>query len=92
MVENPLLGSFSLREWKLAHEPVPEGDEPREGEPPPTVDQIWAAFDQYDIEDVQTLSDMVCDQVHRTLTQDEWEQYIGQDVEYRPTCPNLPPG
>ena len=38
------------------------------------------------------LADLVCERVGHNLTQAEWDQYVGRDVPYRPTCPNLPPG
>jgi WD40 repeat protein len=44
------------------------------------------------IVDLDTLGDRVCEQVHRNLTQDEWEQYLGPGIAYRRTCPDLPPG
>ena len=33
-----------------------------------------------------------CRIANRNLTQEEWTQYIGEDVSYRRTCPDLPPG
>ncbi len=38
------------------------------------------------------LADMVCQKVRRNLNQAEWQQYLGKDEPYRPTCPNLPAG
>lgn len=37
----------------------------------------------------EDLVEDACTLLPRNLTQDEWEQYIG-DEPYRPTCPNLP--
>jgi len=31
-----------------------------------------------------------CRRLPRNLTRAEWQQYIGPDVPYHPTCPNLP--
>jgi WD40 repeat protein len=40
----------------------------------------------------RVLAEIVCSQVRRNLTLDEWQQFVGPDVPYRPTCPHLPPG
>ncbi|MGH9036466.1 MAG: WD40 repeat domain-containing protein, partial [Acidimicrobiia bacterium] len=34
-----------------------------------------------------TLAGEVCRQVARDLTGDEWEEFVGPGVDYRPTCP-----
>jgi WD40 repeat protein len=36
------------------------------------------------------LADMVCERVWRNLTLDEWRQFVGADIPYERTCPNLP--
>jgi WD40 repeat protein len=33
-----------------------------------------------------------CQRVNRNLSQAEWDHYIGKNVPYHRTCPNLPPG
>jgi WD40 repeat protein len=33
-----------------------------------------------------------CHIANRNLTQAEWHQFIGQDIPYKCTCPDLPPG
>jgi WD40 repeat protein len=38
------------------------------------------------------LAGMVCQLVHRNLTQEEWDQFVGAQVPYQSTCENLPPG
>jgi WD40 repeat protein len=38
------------------------------------------------------LAGMVCDQVRRNLTADEWDLFVGSRVAYQRTCDNLPPG
>jgi WD40 repeat protein len=40
----------------------------------------------------ETLSDMVCDTVLRNLSMEEWLRFVGEEVPYEQTCPNLPPG
>src|SRR5262249_49633389 len=34
----------------------------------------------------------LCRLANRNLSMSEWRQYIGPNVPYRPTCPDLPPG
>src|SRR5262249_1801037 len=34
----------------------------------------------------------LCRIANRNLSRTEWQQYIGRDVPYRRTCPELPPG
>jgi WD40 repeat protein len=38
------------------------------------------------------LADSVCQLVRRNLSPKEWHDFVGEAVDYRPTCPNLPPG
>lgn len=45
--------------------------------------RIWIAR-------TQILADMVCEKVLRNLTLDEWRWFMGRDIPYEPTCPNLP--
>lgn len=40
----------------------------------------------------QSLADMVCGEVRRNLTLDEWDRFVGEDIPYQQTCPELPPG
>ncbi len=36
------------------------------------------------------LADMVCQKVWRNLTMEEWQWFMGPDIPYELTCPNLP--
>ena len=38
------------------------------------------------------LANMVCQKVLRNLTIDEWQHFMGEDIAYEKTCPDLPPG
>jgi hypothetical protein len=38
----------------------------------------------------QDLVDDACMRLTRNLTQEEWKQYVGTEVPYHRTCPNLP--
>lgn len=38
----------------------------------------------------ETLAAIVCQKVWRNFTQEEWRQFVGRDMAYEPTCPNLP--
>jgi WD40 repeat protein len=40
----------------------------------------------------EMLSDLVCSTVLRNLTLGEWHQFIGEEMPYERTCPNLPAG
>ncbi len=44
------------------------------------------------VDSTQMLAEKVCQRVWRNLTQTEWEQFIGPDIPYERTCPNLPSG
>ncbi len=44
------------------------------------------------IVDVGDLIRLACTRTERNMTQIEWRQYMGSDVPYRKTCPNLPTG
>jgi WD40 repeat protein len=47
--------------------------------------RIWIAR-------TEPLTEMVCEQVWRNLTWDEWRRFVGTDLPYERTCPNQPPG
>jgi hypothetical protein len=36
------------------------------------------------------LAELVCEKVWRNLTLAEWHQFVGEDIPYGRTCPNLP--
>jgi dipeptidyl aminopeptidase/acylaminoacyl peptidase len=40
----------------------------------------------------EALNATVCEKVWRNLSMDEWRQFVGAEVPYEATCPNLPPG
>lgn len=35
------------------------------------------------------LASQVCPKLNRNMTQDEWVKYVGSDIDYETTCPNL---
>lgn len=37
----------------------------------------------------QLLADKICDKISRNLSPKEWERYIGHDIPYENTCPDL---
>jgi WD40 repeat protein len=45
--------------------------------------RVWIA-------DTAELAEMVCRKVWRNLTLNEWRDFIGADIPYERTCPNLP--
>src|SRR5262249_38329687 len=40
----------------------------------------------------ESLAEKICQQVWRNLTRAEWDQFIGTDLPYERTCPNLVAG
>ena len=38
------------------------------------------------------LADKVCEISDRNLSLDEWHKFIGEEIKYERTCPNLPEG
>jgi WD40 repeat protein/energy-coupling factor transporter ATP-binding protein EcfA2 len=38
------------------------------------------------------IAERLCQDVNRNLTQVEWDQYVGSDIEYEITCPDYPSG
>ena len=44
------------------------------------------------VTDTQDLANIVCTKVLRNLTNEEWDRFIGTEVDYVRTCPNLPSG
>ncbi len=45
---------------------------------------IWAI--------TKNLTEKICQKVWRNLTLDDWQRFVGPDITYERTCPNLPPG
>ncbi len=40
---------------------------------------------------VETMSGILCPLATRNMTKDEWDIFVGEDLKYESTCPNLPP-
>jgi WD40 repeat protein len=38
----------------------------------------------------QDIADMICQKVRRNLTLYEWQKFVGDEIPYERTCPNLP--
>ena len=41
------------------------------------------------VTNIEPMSGIVCDKVSRNLTQDEWERFVAEDIEYQKTCPDI---
>lgn len=63
-----------------------------------TPDGKYLASGSYDntvrlwLASTETLAEMVCKKVSRNLTGEEWKEFMGNDIPYESTCPNLPSG
>jgi hypothetical protein len=44
------------------------------------------------IAESDALATMACAKIWRNLSQAEWDRFVGPDVPYQSTCPDLPPG
>jgi WD40 repeat protein len=40
--------------------------------------------------DMETLAGGICSKVKRNMTREEWNKYVGTDIEYTRTCSNIP--
>jgi len=38
---------------------------------------------------VRGMTDGLCDKVTRNLSEQEWNAFVGRDIEYEPTCPDM---
>jgi hypothetical protein len=39
---------------------------------------------------IETMSGILCGQVERNMSNEEWEIFVGTDIPKEKTCPNLP--
>ena len=37
----------------------------------------------------EVLADRICELVSRNLTEEEWVEFVGADIPYEKTCPNM---
>ena len=52
--------------------------------------KIWDLSHPMNTSTAQQVADMICRKVRRNLTLDEWHTFIGTELPYERTCPNLP--
>ena len=52
--------------------------------------RIWDLTHPLNASTTQEVADMVCQKVWRNLTLEEWHKFIGVELPYERTCPNLP--
>jgi WD40 repeat protein len=53
--------------------------------------EVWSVRIHFaKIYGADSLIEFACTRTERNLSQDEWERFLGADVPYRVTCPNLP--
>ncbi len=52
--------------------------------------RVWDLTHPLNISTTGEVADMVCQKVWRNLTLDEWHKFVGTELPYERTCPNLP--
>jgi WD40 repeat protein len=52
--------------------------------------RIWDLTHPLIASTTKEVADRVCQKVWRNLTLDEWHKFVGEDLPYERTCPNLP--
>ncbi len=52
--------------------------------------RIWDLTHPLNASTTQEIADKVCQKVWRNLTLDEWHKFVGVELPYERTCPNLP--
>ena len=52
--------------------------------------KIWDLTHPLNTSTTQEIADMVCIKVRRNLTLDEWRKFVGAEIPYERTCPDLP--
>ena len=51
---------------------------------------LWDLTHPVNTAPLEQLADLVCEKVWRNLTLAEWQQFVGEDIPYGRTCPDLP--
>jgi len=52
--------------------------------------RVWDLTHPLNAATTQAIADKVCQKVWRNLTLDEWHKFVGVELPYERTCPNLP--
>jgi hypothetical protein len=52
--------------------------------------RLWDLTHPRNASTTQELADLVCEKVRRNMTLDEWHKFVGIEIPYERTCPNLP--
>ena len=52
--------------------------------------RIWDLTHPLNSASIAEVADRICKKVWRNMTLDEWQKFIGEDIPYDRTCPNLP--
>jgi hypothetical protein len=73
--------------WALAYSP--DGRHLVSGSGDRTI-RIWDLTHPLNASTTQEVADMACQKVWRNLTLDEWQKFVGVELPYERTCPNLP--
>ncbi len=52
--------------------------------------RIWDLTHPLNNSTTQEIADKICEKVWRNMTLDEWHKFVGTEIPYERTCPNLP--
>ncbi len=90
--ENPgtlpiVLSGHEGEVWALAYSP--DGQLLATGGRDKTI-RIWDLTHPVNAGTTRAVADMACEKARSNLTLDEWHKFIGEDIPYERTCPNLP--
>ena len=51
---------------------------------------LWDLTHPVNTAPLEDIADLVCQEVWRNLTLDEWREFVSEDLPYQRTCPGLP--
>jgi WD domain, G-beta repeat len=52
--------------------------------------RVWDLTYPLNSAPTKNIADLICQKVWRNMTLDEWHEFVGVEIRYERTCPNLP--